>query len=77
MKNIKILGAGCMRCQKLAEDTRRAASELGLECQIEKITDIMEITRYGVMMTPALVVDNKVVLAGKTPSVNELKELLK
>ena len=76
MKRIRILGAGCAKCQKLMEQAQKATSALGLECHIEKVTDIREITSYGVMMTPALVVDGVVKVVGKVPSVEELKELL-
>lgn len=76
MKIIKILGPGCPKCKKLYEATQTAASELGLECDIVKVTGIAEITGYGVMMTPALVVDETVKLVGKIPSVDEIKKLL-
>ena len=76
MKKIEILGTGCPKCQKLADQTRRAADEIGLECEIVKVTDIQEITAYGVMMTPALVVDGQVKAVGKVPSTDELKSLL-
>jgi len=76
MKKIEILGAGCSKCKKLEEETRMAAYELGLECQIEKVTDIQKITSYGVMMTPALVVDGTVKVSGKVPSVEEIKYML-
>jgi small redox-active disulfide protein 2 len=76
MKHIEILGTGCPKCKKLTEQTMIAADELGLECNIEKVEDIQKIMAYGVMMTPALVVDGKVKLTGKVPSVEELKELI-
>ena len=76
MKTIKVLGPGCPKCQKLLKNTEQAVAELGLDCQIEKITDIMRITSYGVMMTPALVIDGEVKMVGKVPSLTELKELL-
>lgn len=76
MKSIKILGPGCPKCTKLFEITQTAAYELGLECNIVKVTEIAEITAYGVMMTPALVVDEKVRLVGKIPAVDELKKIL-
>lgn len=76
MKKIKILGPGCPKCQKLFEATQAAAAELGMECDIVKVTEIAEITGYGVMMTPALVVDEKVKLVGKIPAVDELKNIL-
>jgi len=76
MKKIEVLGTGCAKCKKLEEFTREAAGEIKLECDIEKVEDIQKIMSYGVMMTPALVVDGKVLVSGKVPSVNELKKLL-
>ncbi len=76
MKKIEILGTGCPKCKKLEEMTRTAAGEIGLECQIDKVEDISKITAYGVMMTPALVVDGKVKITGKVPSADELKKLI-
>ena len=76
MKSVKILGPGCPKCQTLMRNAEQAISELGLECDLEKVTDIMEITSYGVMMTPALVVDGEVKLVGKVPSAAELKQML-
>jgi small redox-active disulfide protein 2 len=76
MKIIQILGTGCPKCKKLAENTAAAADELGLEYEIRKVTDIMEILGFGVIATPALAVDGKVELAGKAPSVAELKSIL-
>lgn len=76
MKKIEILGPGCPKCKKLEEETRVAAYELGLECQIEKVTDIQKITSYSVMMTPALVVDGVVKVVGKVPSVEAIKNIL-
>ncbi len=76
MKTIKVLGPVFPKCQKLLKNTEQAVAELGLDCQIEMITDIMRITSYGVMMTPALVIDGEVKMVGKVPSLTELKELL-
>jgi small redox-active disulfide protein 2 len=76
MKKIEILGTGCPKCKKLAEETQMAAYEMGLECNIVKVTDIREITAFGVMMTPALVVDGQVKVSGKVPSREEIKKLL-
>ncbi|MFH2055071.1 MAG: thioredoxin family protein [bacterium] len=75
-KSVKILGPGCPKCQTLLRNTEQAVAELGLECEVEKITDIMQITSFGVMMTPALVVDGEVRAVGKVPSLKELKEIL-
>ena len=77
MKNIQILGPGCPKCRKLAENTEAAAKELGLEYRLEKVTEINDIMKMGVMMTPALVVDGQVKMAGKVPAVDKIKEMLK
>ena len=76
MKKIQILGTGCPKCHKLAEATEAAAKALGIEYQIEKVTQVKDIMTFGVMMTPALVVDGKVKLVGKVPSADEIKALL-
>mgnify|MGYP000906044073 CR=1 FL=1 len=70
---IKILGTGCPKCKKLEETARQAVSELGVEAVIEKVTDLNDIMDYGVMMTPALVIDEKVVSSGKLLSVADIK----
>jgi small redox-active disulfide protein 2 len=76
MKKIQILGTGCPKCKKLAENAEAAAKELELEFEIEKITDINDIMSFGVMMTPALAVDGEVKVVGKVPSVEELKAII-
>ena len=76
MKKLQILGTGCPKCKKLAENVEAAAKEMGIEYEIEKVTDINEIMNFGVMMTPALAVDGEVKSAGKVPSVEEIKVLL-
>ena len=76
MKKIQILGTGCPKCKKLAENAEAAAKELGIECEIEKVTDINEIMKFGVMMTPALAVDGDVKVAGKVPGADEIKKML-
>jgi small redox-active disulfide protein 2 len=76
MKKVEVLGPGCPKCQKLHDETQQAALELGLECNIVKVTDIQQITGYGVMMTPALVVDGVVKIVGKVPPREEIKQLL-
>lgn len=73
MKKIQILGTGCPKCKKLAENAEAAAKELGIEYEIGKVAEISEIMKFGVMMTPALVVDGQVKIAGKVPSVEQLK----
>ena len=77
MKKIQILGPGCARCNSLAENVAQAITALGLECEIEKVTDLNRIVSFGVMLTPALAIDGEVKLAGKVPSAKELEELLK
>jgi small redox-active disulfide protein 2 len=76
MKKIQILGTGCANCKKLAEHVEKAAQELGIDYEIEKVTDIIQITSFGVMMTPGLVIDGKVKTTGKVTSVEEVKKLL-
>jgi len=73
---IQILGTGCPKCKKLAENTEAAAKELGVEYEMEKVTDINAIMGFGVMMTPALAVDGQVKLVGKLPDVADIKKLL-
>ena len=73
---IKILGTGCPKCKKLEENARAAASELGIEASFEKVTDLDKIMDYGVMMTPGLVIDEKVVSAGKLLSSSDVKALM-
>ncbi len=77
MKKIQILGTGCPKCKKLSECAEAAAKELGIEYELEKVTQINDIMKFGVMMTPALVVDSKVKVAGKVPTIEEIKEMLK
>jgi small redox-active disulfide protein 2 len=76
MKKIQILGTGCTKCQKLAENAKQAADHLGLDYEMEKVTDINQIMSFGVMSTPGLAVDGKVVVTGKVPSPAELEKLL-
>ena len=76
MKKIQILGTGCPKCKKLAENAEAAAKELGGEFEIEKVTEINEIMKFGVMMTPALAVDGRVKVVGKVPSPAEIKQML-
>ena len=77
MKKIQILGTGCPKCKKLAELAETAAKELGIEYELQKVTKISDIMKFGVMVTPALVVDGKVKVAGKVPTIEQLKETLK
>mgnify|MGYP001812484737 CR=1 FL=1 len=77
MTHLQILGTGCPKCTKLAQSAEMAARELGLDYEIEKVSDINQIIAMGVMMTPALVVDGEVKVVGKVPSVADLKLFLK
>ena len=74
---IQILGTGCPKCKKLAENAESAVKELGLACEIEKVTKINDIMSFGVMMTPALAVDGNVKLVGKVATVEEIKSIIK
>ena len=76
MKKVQILGTGCPKCKKLAENAQAAAKDSGIECQIEKVTDINEIMKFGVMVTPALVIDGKVKSVGKVLALAEMKKFL-
>ncbi len=74
---IQILGTGCPKCKQLAANTEAAAKELGIDFELEKVTSITDIMSFGVMMTPALVIDGEVKIAGKVPNQEAIKELLK
>ena len=76
MKKLQILGTGCPKCKKLAEQTEAAAKALGIEYELEKVTDINQIMSFGVAMTPALAVDGEVKVAGKVPSVNDIQTMI-
>lgn len=73
---IKILGSGCSKCKTLEKLTREVVEQNGIDASIAKVEDIMEIMKYGVMATPALVVDGKVIIKGRIPSSEEIKEAL-
>ena len=73
---IKILGPGCPKCKTLDKITREVVEKNGINASITKVEDIMEIMKYGVMSTPALVVDEKVVVKGRVPSSEEIKQFL-
>jgi small redox-active disulfide protein 2 len=73
---LQILGTGCAKCNALTMTTEKAAQALGLPYELEKVTDLKQIMAFGVMMTPALVVDGRVKVSGKVPSVNEIKAML-
>jgi len=76
MKSIKILGTGCPKCQETTAVTREVVKEIGIDASIEKVEDIMEIMKYNVMTTPAVVIDEVVSIQGKVPSKSELEKLL-
>lgn len=75
--DVKILGTGCTKCKKLTEATELAAKELGIEINIEKVTDMEKIISYSVMSTPALVVNGEVKVSGRIPNLEDLKKMLK
>ncbi|MFI5175103.1 MAG: thioredoxin family protein [Terriglobia bacterium] len=75
--NIKILGSGCIKCKELAHNVELAVAELKLPATIEKVTDIVEIVKYGILSTPALVVDGEVVSHGRVLNPSEAERLLK
>ncbi len=76
MHKIQILGTGCTKCNRLSDATVKAADELGLPYELEKVTDFLKFADFGVMVTPALVVDGEVLTAGKVPKHDELLKLL-
>ena len=76
MKQIRILGPGCSKCKKLTENTQAAAAALGIEAAIEKVDDLAEMMKLGVMSTPALAVDGELKSSGKLLGVDEIKALL-
>ncbi|PKP34302.1 MAG: thioredoxin family protein [Bacteroidetes bacterium HGW-Bacteroidetes-17] len=73
---IKVLGTGCAKCKALEKATKEAVEKTGINANITKVEDIVEIMQFGVMTTPALVIDGKVVLKGRIPSVDELTQLI-
>ena len=73
---LQVLGTGCPKCKQLAANAEEAARQAGVACEIEKVTDIKRIVAFGVMMTPALAVDGQVKVAGRVPSVDEIKTLI-
>ena len=74
--DVKVLGSGCVNCQTLEKRVHTALSELDKEAEVSHVTDYGEIASWGVMSTPALVVDDQVVIAGRVPSVDELASIL-
>lgn len=76
MKKIQILGTGCAKCEKLYKAASEAVATLGIDAEITKVTDIGEITALGVMMTPAMLIDGKVTVMGRVPSLDEIKKMI-
>ncbi|MBI2843164.1 MAG: TM0996/MTH895 family glutaredoxin-like protein [Armatimonadetes bacterium] len=76
MKKLQILGTGCSKCEKLAEATEEAARNLGIDYEIEKVSEVQKIIEFGVMTTPALAVDGEVKVTGKVPSVEEIEKMI-
>lgn len=73
---IEVLGPGCPKCHNTEENVRKAVAELGKTAEVVKVTDIMEMIKRGVMRTPAVIVNGKIVIQGKIPTVEHVKELL-
>ncbi len=76
MKKLQVLGPGCAKCVELAKRTEDAAKASGVDYELEKVTELNQIMSFGVMMTPALVVDGEVKVVGKVPSVEEIKKMI-
>lgn len=76
MKKFQILGTGCAKCEMLARNTEEAARALGIEYELQKVTNLAEIAEFGVMMTPALVVDGELKVAGRVPTAEAIRKLL-
>ncbi len=74
---IQVLGPGCASCEGLMNDVKALVSELSIECELEKVTDISRITSLGVMLTPALIVDGEVKVAGRRPTADELRDMIR
>lgn len=73
---IKVLGTGCSKCKTLMETTEQVVSELGIDATVSKVEDFIKIMEFGVMTTPALVVDGEVVVKGRAPKKDEIKDIL-
>jgi len=76
MSKIQILGTGCSRCRDLTANAHKAVQELGIEVEIEKVTEIQDIIKFQILMTPGLVIDGQVKAAGRIPSVEEIKQMI-
>ena len=77
MMKIQILGPGCPKCAKLTENVKAAVQESGIDAEVEKVSDMLKIMEYGVVMTPGLIIDGKVVSSGRVLSVEQVKALLR
>ena len=73
---VEVLGTGCAKCEKLAANAKKAIADLGIDAQVEKVSDLDAIMSYGVMMTPALVIDGQVKTAGKVPEASEIGKMI-
>ena len=73
---IKVIGEGCEKCEKLYENTCQAVSELGLKADIVKVEDLMDIVRLGVLTTPSVMLDGKLIISGRVPKVKDIVKLL-
>ena len=76
MTTIQVLGPGCQRCTLLAENVQAAVTEMGLDAEVQKVSDLKEIARMGVLSTPGLAVDGKIMVTGRLLSVTQVKRLL-
>jgi small redox-active disulfide protein 2 len=76
MSKIQILGTGCKRCRDLTANAQQAVQELGINAEIEKVTEVQDIMKFQILMTPGLVIDGQVKAAGRIPSVEEIKQML-
>ncbi len=75
--NIKVLGPGCMNCKTLEKRTTEAIKDLNIQAEVEKVTGMQQITSYGIMLTPGLIVDGKIEVQGKVPTVEQIRDILK
>lgn len=75
--NIKVLGTGCSNCKALEKTVINAVAEMNVDATVEKVEDIVKIMKYGIMKTPGLVINDRVVLSGRVPTLNEVKDLIK
>jgi len=73
---LEILGTGCRKCQRLYERTKKAVLETGVDAEVSKVEELENIIAYGIMKTPALAIDGKVVIVGRVPDISEIKELI-